>query len=718
MSDTLTAAKATLSLVEAALKADLAGDLARPGWEDARTAFQETSRLLVRAGALRKTADGWRFFPETLESYGDDVLSPIGAAGLAAAQAIANPEHVETLSVDGKRGLLEAALAAADAQATASGTPVGLDALRAAVAPPAPAQPVLSEVPTPERLHGVATASLDLLEAFNRTSASFPNTRDGRRALELQQGLEAALRDGDFALPGEIYGRTSPYANQAPRGTRAQQMAIFTAASAYADHIRATNLADEVEVDGNALARASLMLKFQGFYAAIAEARAETPVALDTPEEAVPTLSSPLSQTQAKAILNVVDLGSRIVDSAQLDTLEPEMIMFPRDQMKALGDALHAIDQTGADIALAAAREDGRPLPGVSDGAMEAVSDLVLELRDIRLNASPRGEDFVAVSQEDIDRITSLTDRILYSGAREGLAAAAGESETSALSMTEGRDSAAFATLEEAMRGGSRLGNPESALVTLGKLLPEMSFAEWNALSPRLRATAQAVFVEPGKGDFEGLDISTAPVTFCDPRIKEKQEKALRNFVRRRILDETPLENGKGTVGKRFRDRVLNARHRIIVAPTRGLAKAYREEAERIADELTRKKREIAEMALSKLERVPVDFDRSQVARFLRVVEAQGASSPASLIKTGDDLIVTHPDGPTLKAEIGAVGALARHQDGHTIAKLPLESLRGAVETGQAKVRVVVTEDRVAAIIGHTPAAERARSRGETEIAA
>jgi hypothetical protein len=284
--------------------------------------------------------------------------------------------------------------------------------------------------------------------------------------------------------------------------------------------------------------------------------------------------------------------------------------------------------------------------------------------------------------------------------------------------MTEGRDSAAFGTLQEAMRGGARLGNPESALGTLGKILPEMDFAEWHALSPRMRATAQAVFVEPGKGDFEGLDIAVAPGAFSDPRAREGQEKALRNFVRRRVLDETPIESGKGTVGERFRDRVLSARHRTIVAPTRSLAKAYREEGERIAEEATRQKRESADLALSKLERIPADFDRAQVARFLRVVEAQGSSAPANLVKTGEHLIITHPDGPTLKADIGAVGTLARHQDGHVIAKLPLESLRGAVESGQAKVRVVVTEDRVAAILGHTAAAERARGRGGTEIAA
>jgi len=926
MSDTATAAKATLSLIESAIKADFARDLVQPGWEDARTAFQEASRLLVRAGALSKTSDGWRFSPEALDGRGDDILAPIGAAGLSIAQALATPERVEALSADGKRGLLEASLAAADAQGAASGIPVSLDALRDAfapafqglngppdsartetsvtleapaetsavpspitqaqakallgavdlgkliadsaeidtlepavimfprehvkdlgdalgvidqagadialaaareegrplpgvsddamkgvgdlvqalrdvrlsaqprgegfvavsqehvdritsltdrilysgareglaaaageseasatpmtegrdsvdiapaaptqptlsevpsaegrdnadVAPAARAQPTLSEVPSAERLHGVATASLGLLEAFYNTGASLPNTRDGRRALELQQALEGALRDGDFALPGEILGRTTPYAAQAPRGDRAQQMAIFAAAGAYAHHLRATNLAEEIEVSGGPLARAGLIRKFQDLDGALESARAETPVALDTPA-AAPAVPSPISQAQAKALLSAVDLGNRIADSAQLDTLEPEMVMFPRAHLKALGDVLGVIDQAGANIALAAAREEGRLLPGVSDGAMKAVGDLVQEMRDIRLDVQPRGEGFVAVSQEHVDRITSLTDRILYSGAREGLAAAAGESETSAISMTEGRDSAAFATLQEAMRGGARLGNPESALGTLGKILPEMDFAEWNALSPRLRSTAQAVFVEPGKGDFAGLDIATAPGAFFDPRACEGQEKALRNFVRRQVLDETPLENGKGTVGERFRDRVLNARHRTIVAPTRGLAKAYREEGERIAAELTRQKRESSEMALSKLERVPADFDRSQVARFLRVVEAQGASSPASLVKTGDHLIMTHSDGPTLKADIGAVGALARHQDGHTIAKIPLESLRGAVETGQAKVRVVVTEDRVAAIIGHTPATERSRARGDAEIAA
>ena len=715
MSDAATAAKATLSLVEAAIKADLAGDLAQPGWEDARTIFQETSRLLVRAGALFKTADGWRFSPEALDGRSDDVLAPIGAAGLSIAKALSTPERVEALSGDGKRGLLEAAVAAADAQATAAGAPIGLDALRAAVAPASP--PTLSEIPSAERLHAVATAALDLLETFDRTGASLPNTRDGRRALDLQQNLEDALRDGDFALPGEILGRTTPYAAQAPRGDRAQQMAIFAAAGAYADHLRATGLAEEIEVAGGPFARASLTRKIQDLDGALESARAETPVALETPA-AAPSIPPPITQAQAKALLGAVDLGNRIADSAQLDTLEPEMIMFPREHVKALGDTLGAIDQIGADLALAAAREEGRPLPGVSDGAMKAVGDLVQELRDIRLCAQPRGEGFVAVSQEDVDRITSLTDRILYSGAREGLAAAAGESETSPISMTEGRDSAAFGTLQEAMRGGARLGNPESALGTLGKILPEMDLAEWNALSPRLRATAQAVFVEPGKGDFAGLDIATAPVTFFDPRAREGQEKALRNFIRRQILNETPLENGKGTVGERFRDRVLNARHRTIVAPTRGLAKAYREEAERIADELTRQKRESAEIALSRLERVPVDFDRPQVARFLRVVEAQGVSSPASLVKTGNHLLVTHPDGPTLKADIGAVGTLARHQDGHVIAKIPLESLRGAVETGQAKVRIVVTEDRVAGIIGHTPTAERSRARGGAEIAA
>jgi hypothetical protein len=715
MSDTATAAKATLSLVDAAIKADLASDLARPGWEETRSAFQEAARLLVAAGALAKAPDGWRFTPATLDGRGDDVLAPIGAAGLAIAEALSSAERVEALANDGKRGLLEAALAAGDAQAAAAGTTAGLEALRAAISPPA--QPAFSEVPTSERLHDVATAALDLLEAFDRTGASLPNTRDGRRALDLQQGLEAALRDGDFALPGEILGRTAPYAAQTPRGDRTQQMAIFEAAGAYADHIRTAALADEIEVSGGPLARAGLTRKLQGLDAALASARSETPVALEVPA-AEPAVPPPLRVEQAKALLAAVDLGNRIADSAQLDTLESEMIMFPREHVKALGEMLGEIDRTGADLALAAAREEGRPLPGVSDGAMKAMGDLVLELRDVRLSAAPRGEGFSAVSQQDIDRITSLTDRILYSGAREGLAAAAGESEASAISMTEGRDSAAFGTLQEAMRGGARLGNPESALGTLGKILPEMDFAEWHALSPRVRATAQAVFVEPGKGDFEGLDIAVAPGSFSDPRARQGQEKALRNFVRRRVLDETPLENGKGTVGERFRDRVLSARHRTIVAPTRGLAKAYREEGERIADEATRQKRESAELALSKLERIPADFDRAQVARFLRVVEAQGNSAPANLVKIGEHLIMTHPDGPTLKADIGAVGTLARHQDGHVIAKLHLESLRGAVESGQAKVRVVVTEDRVAAILGHTAVAERARSRGGAEIAA
>jgi len=945
MSDTATAAKATLSLIEFALKANIASDLAQPGWEDARMAFRETWRLLVRAGAITKTGEAWRFSPEALDGRGDNVLVPIGTAGLSIAQALSTPERIKALSSDGKHGLLEASLAAADAHGAASGTLIGLDALRDAVAPVAsthtdhpraanlpeeiessgdplastgltrnfqgpnvtlesartetpvvleapamapavsppisqaqaqallgavnlgnliadeaqhdtldsemlmfprfhvkalgevlgaidqtgaasalaaargegrplpgisdsamkavidlvqelwgirldvqprgedfvavsqedvrhvtsltnqilysgaleglaaiageskapaisvtegrdgttvatspaprdavapatPAQPTLSEVPSAERLHGVATASLDLLEAFYHTGASMPNTRDGRRALELQQALEGALRDGDFALPGEIFGRTVPYAAQAPRGDRAQQMAIFAAAGAYVDHLRATNLAEEIEVSGGPLARIGLISKFQRLYDTLESARTETPVVLEAPAMA-PAVSPPITQAQAKALLGAVDLGNLIADLTQFDTLKPEMLMFPCEHVKTLGDVLGAIDQTGATIALTTAREKGRKLPGISDDSMKAVGDLVQKLQNIHLGAQPRSEGFVAVSQEDVRRVTSLTNRILYSGAREGLAVAAGESETSAISMTEGRDSTAVASLEEAMRGSARLGNPENVLSTFGKILPEMSFDEWNALSPRRRSTVQVVFLEPGKGDFAGLDIATAPGTFFDPRAREGQEKALRNFIRRQILNETPLENGKGTVGERFRDRVLNARHRTIVAPTRGLAKAYREEAERIADELTRQKRESAEIALSRLEHVPVDFDRSQVARFLRVVEAQDVSSPASLVKTGNHLLVAHPDGPTLKADIGAVGStLARHQDGHVIAKIPLESLRGAVETGQAKVRIVVTEDRVAGIIGHTPTAKRSRARGRAEIAA
>jgi hypothetical protein len=716
MSDTATAAKATLDLVEAAITANLAETLKQPGWEDARAAFQDASRLLIAARALAKTSDGWRGFPAALDGRSDDALAPIGAAGLAVAAALSSAERIEALANDGKRGLLEAALAAGDAQAAAAGVTADLDALRAAVAPPA--QPVLlSEVPTAERLHGVATAALDLLEAFDRTGASLPNTRDGRRALELQQGLEAALRDGDFALPGEILGRTLPYAAQAPRGTRAQQMTIFEAAGAYADHLRTAGLVDEIEVSAGPLARAGLLRKFQALDSALAEARSETPVALETPA-AEPSAPSPLSTEQAKALLAAVDLGNKIADSAQLDTLEPEMIMFPREHLKTLGDVLGEIDRTAADLALRAAYEEGRPLPGVSDESMKALIDLVLDLRDVRLGAAPRGEDFCAVPQEDIDRITSLTDRILYSGAREGLAAAAGESETSAISMTEGLDSAAFATLEEAMRGGARLGNPESALGTLGKILPEMGLAEWHALSPRVRATARVVFIEPGKGEFKDCHITVSDIPFGDPRARKSQEEALRAFIRRRILDDTPLENGKGTVGERFLDLLLKTRDYPIVAPTRPFAKVVREEGERIAAEIMRQNRQRAEIEISKFERVSVDFDRAEVARFLRVLEAQGSSSPANLVKMGEDLLVTHPDGPTLKAKIGAVGSLARHQDGHVIAKLHPEELRGAVETGHAKVRVVVMEDRVAAILGHTPAAERARSQGGVEIAA
>jgi len=303
MSNTATAAKATLSLIESAIKAGLASDLAQPSWEDARMAFQEASRLLVQAGALAKTADGWRFSPEALDGRGDDILAPIGAAGLSIAQALATPERVEALSADGKRGLLEASLAAADAQGAASGIPVSLDALRDAFAP-----------------------------------------------------------------------------------------------------------------------------AFQGLNGPPDSARTETSVTLEAPAEtsAVP---SPITQAQAKALLSAIDLTDVISDSAQPDTLDPKMIMFPRKHLKALRDGLRAINQAGADIALAAAREEGRPLPGISDDAMKAVVDLVQELRNIRLGPQPRDAGFVTVSQEDMGRITSLTDQIFQSGAYKSLDAAAGERE-------------------------------------------------------------------------------------------------------------------------------------------------------------------------------------------------------------------------------------------------------------------------------------------------
>ncbi len=735
MSDLTDAAKATLNLVDTAIKGDISSLINENGWTDLQKPLQDVSRLLVSGRALARQSNGtWSVNPDVVDTMDDTTLKAISKSGQDIATALNASDRIETLQASGKQSVLEAALATGESTSRASGDMADLSTLRDAISPKA--EPVYSQVPSDDRLHAVARTSLDVLEKMHFANPSVENTENGRKTVELQNALEDRLAEASYLLPGESETRTTPYREQSYRGTREQGLAILEAADGYTDHLMQKGALRDVDF-ANPLVEGTVSLSLGHLQSAVKSAREEEPVLLEGQATIAPSEPSyPLSQERAGALLGVIDIGNKIADAAQFDTQEPEMVMFPRALLRESREALEKVDSTSADISLREIREEGVQLPGVSDASSKAMNDLVDELRHMNLNADRRFEarnhqdlattrmlddGFVAISQTDMDKISSLSERMSSSGAQTGIAAMAGQSEQSALSMTEGRDSAAFGTMADAMRGGGRNPPPDSSLGTMGKALPEMDVSEWKALSQKVRTQAQVVMLVPGQGDFVHYDPG-APIAGV-PKAKVWRENRLRKAIRDRLADETPITDrqgnpGKQTVGERFKEHLGVIRHRNIVAPTRDDARILREEAERVVEDQMRQRRERVEAGRADIQRTPADMPAQHVKRFLDIVEASGSTAPAELKKSGDKLILTHPDGPTLSPDVPTgLRNMQKHEDGHRIALVSLEGLRGAMESGQPKVRLMVEEDRVGAIIGHTPTAERKRQQSQVEAA-
>lgn len=545
------------------------------------------------------------------------------------------------------------------------------------------------------KLHAVARQALDFLEAVEVAQPRF----DGEPA-DTIAALRDALKDANYLLPGESTARTTPYREQDGRGTREESEKILAISQHLVSVMTETGAIEDVIINGSAGGRMGLTIKLDVLKGFINEATPEKIPGEMAETKAVE--SDVLPKKAAQALLETLETGERIADSAQIDTQSPMHVMFPRKEISALKDNLADLDVTQADLIIGRVAEGEETVPGISARSAKAMADIVKELRAIASDSEPRGS-FHAMPMEDMDRLSATSRQLIDTGAVNGLAALAGRGDVTASAHKDGKDAAAFATLREAM-SGTRAPSPDRALGLIGKVLPEMSLAEYRALSPETRDRARVFVMTPGMGDFDKYEPASV---FPHPQAVKWRHNRLRSAIREKLF------NKDGKPNLEFRTRLMNLRHRPIVAPTKGEAEVIRQESERL---YALHKKELVEARKDYLEgadRKAADFEAKDVKRFLAVLEASGSREMATikLAKSDRELVVEHPDAPTLRGTLDQLGNLERARDGYKMGKVDADELRAAFETGRPTIRMHVEDDRVGRIEGHDPSKNQNRSR-------
>lgn len=697
-----------------------------------RGSFRELGQWLVTNKLVGKAKDGaWRANESAIDAIDDAKAAEF--APIYARTVDAHKPVLDKLAFDGRGGYANR-----------------LRTLHMAPAVKAEAT-VERLVLSPEDLARVTAASLNLLDAMYKDPANAAFLA-GADKIKID-GLHKALETADYLMPGENPDRVRPLGEQGIRGTQEQADEIYDSAMALSSNLKLPATI-HLGTDG------ALTMAAREFKAVIDGAGKVEAEVLGQALQTGNPLDSDITREDAVAAHDVFVAIMQIVDHSQLDTDSLEQVMYPAELNVALAEKLLAYDnamtgealkqkdfqapgistesgnqlykliELGRDIVelgadgLRFTGEEGHTLSGPKalageeevDFAIESAFDANDEIVDDIEDLSEADEsdmavqygtsdNFARVSTQFIDQADSIGSALIANGVGEALAANAGKTERSTITMSSGRDAAAFATLQEAMGAGRRNSTPELK----DRVAENMSLETWNRLSRKQRTPMRVMKFEPGRNEFRDFGKETTVVR------DSVVNKRVANWVAKSMLT-TNEQTGEQVPNIAFRRMLREAARLPIVAPTVAHAAALRSEAESFVAREAEEVRMRAEEVRSGRDIKTVELRASDVGRFVAVAQASGSKAPATLV-LGDkgEVILTHEDAPRVAGKMDRIGNLEKVKPGYKLGLVPVDQLRAAVETGATKVSIGVEDDRPFRVFGK--AAEKPVEKKQTRYA-
>lgn len=723
-------ARQAISLMEVSLSENLPEFLkSDETLGEAREGFRKLAAQLFGNRIVTRGDDGaWSFNDLPLADMDDAGLDKIRETLEEALHRSATEHVVASIDKEAKTGVLQSLYETDKLLASCGIETPNSEALRKAIG-------VVEDEARTEisnlALHSIANRSLGLLDTAHSLNYEFGDTEDGRKAQALLDQLAARLDEADYLLPGQSSAREdlrrqglieeASYEGQTARGTYKQAVAIMEAAQALTSHLNDSRAFAEAPRD-NLNATSFMQLRTGALASEISEARHET-VRVDTEfYDRIPNLS-PLEPQEADAIIKVYETAEAMAERATLDTQDGNTVTVPYDLFRQTKAALAEFSQSGSEAVFRDIVETDTPIPGIHNETARSFVGMIDNLRDMMDTAEARfdrkrrtadgsivgdvniEDKLVGVSQDDMDNYNSRSRNFLEVGALRSLYIMAGRDEASILSLNADRDSAAFGSVQEAMRGG-RTARPDEALSKMGKILPEMSTAEYLQLPQAARERARAFELVPGKDEFKNF---RSGGTSYETEAVRWNKSRLRRIIRDNLIGEDGKPNSA------FRQKLVQLSGRPIVAPHRYEAEVLREESERIILQQQTLREEIRNKYLSGADVKHLDLSADQVRKHLNVLEASGSTRPTFLVKHGDNLVLEHPDAPTVTGRLDRMGSLEKAKDGYKLHSVDPSELRTALESGHGAIRISIADDRPMSIRGFSAAEKQAEQSPEAK---
>ncbi|MBK1669081.1 hypothetical protein CKO28_13665 [Rhodovibrio sodomensis] len=402
---------------------------------------------------------------------------------------------------------------------------------------------------------------------------------------------------------------------------------------------------------------------------------------------------SALSPEVAEPMARLLEVGETIGNTAQVDTQNHTQVTFEAGLLKDLKAALRETEESGAYQTLYDITRGNAKAPGLDYESAGFAMQVVDKLRDVAALTKVRRDDEVSsesgdgrqatVSQEALDGYFGAHDNALATGAVVAINALAGRDSTVDLNtLREGRAASGFMSVRDAM-GAGRMGAPDKGDDTkaLHKPRSEMTYAYYRSLSEKMQRASRAFIMKPGEGHFEGYFSAQGG----DQKVAVWRQRRLRDFIRQKTF------NADGTPNIAFRSALMSLNLddknkkgllgvRAVVAPTIEEARVIRQESDRLIEEhrvgLEKQQKEFSE----KLPKSQASFDRTDVERFVRKAERNGQEIQATLVKRDDQLVLEHPDAPTIRSQSVSGAGVEEMSDGYRLTKVSPKQLREAME--------------------------------------
>jgi len=579
-----------------------------------------------------------------------------------------------------------------------------------------------------EDMQAVAQSSMMLLEAVQADPANAAFVKGLER--NSMDTLWSVMEKSGYLMPGENPDRTEPLSNQTLRGTPEEQDALLHQASVIAANV---DLGDAVRPNDRPAA-AALAVK-----AAVANAQTEQVAEDRMMAGAAPAgFDSDLTNADSNSLFNVISAGARLIHTAQWDTQSLDTVVVDPHRFDDLKVALDDYHDKGIDNALSSGNFGDpkidpdmakRLAKGISwlseaivshpddtrffgdycreltmEGAtMDEAStefdnafdqdttetDAVLTTGDEDMAADQYGksDNSVRLTEALVSEADGVLIEMIDNGTAEYLRQRAGRAETDLGEIASSR--AAFGTLEEAM-GEGRVEFIDERRA--GAMNGVVTAAQKANMSPEKRAKLRTARIEEGRGPFK--EYRSGAQDIARSRMK-------------RFLDDNMVKDGRPNHDLH---RVLrDATQMPVEAKTRAEGEAFRDYAEKFAMRSREERKMREELGREKRGVTKIDFEATDVRRFIQVAEAAGTQDVARVTLDPHGAVsISHPDAPKLTSSMDNVPTeIARSADATKKGRpfggnLPIEMLKAAYQTGADKVTLLVDGETPYGIVGKT----------------